>query len=163
MTEVLNDQNEQRNPRPIGRFLLGLEGYTSEHDPFEYAKNFVSQSGNFHKYRNKFLKIKEQHELDIDGRAVELEFSVSRNAYIWKVIMAAEQFSTESIGTAYVPHGVDKYELRCAQPKSRAEYRESNVQGIVIRRREFADDERLAMLQGLVERLLEGPVTEPDQ
>ena len=163
MPEVLNEQNEERDPRPIGRFLLGLEDYASEHSPFEYAKEFVSRAGNFQKYRNKFLKINGQHAVEVDGRAAELEFSIGRNAFIWRIVMAAERFSTEHIGKAHIPNGVQKYELHCMQPKTRAKYHEFNVQGMVIRQREFNDEEQVTMLQGLVERLLEGPVTEPDQ
>lgn len=155
MTEVLNDQNEQRDPRPIGRFLLGLEEYRGKNDPYTYAKEFAMRPGNFSRFKHTSLKVGSHDEVTVDGRNVELEFEISKYAYIWKIIVFAERHLTEHLSTGYIPHGGERYELHCALPKSHANYYERGVQGRVIRQREFDSEDELQTLQGLIERLIE--------
>ena len=152
-------QNEIRDLRPIGRFLLGLEDYKGEHDRMTYAEEFGRRPGNFQKYRHKSLKVSEaDQELFLDGRKVTLEFSIDRYAYIWKIIVAAEVRLTEHIGTNYHSHGGEQYELHCASPKSSGSYSEYGSQGKPIREREFDSEEILNKIQGIVERLVEKPL-----
>lgn len=153
MTEVLNDQNEQRNPRPIGRFLLGMEDFSGEYDPMEYARNFARNGDNFQKHKHKSTRV-DGEELVVDGRKVELEFEISRFAYIWRIIVFAEKHKTEHLATGYQPHGGETYELHCAVPNPSGTYAEYGNQRNIIRRREFDDPEHLNMLQGVVERIV---------
>lgn len=153
MTEVLHDQNEQRNPRPIGRFLLGLEDFSGQFDPIEYAATFARTGDNFQKHKHKSVKVGGD-EVAVDGRSVELEFEISRFAYIWRIIVFAEKHKAEDVSTGYQPHGGETYELHCAMPKSSGCYAEYGNQRNIIRRQEFDDSRHLNMLQGVVERIV---------
>ncbi len=163
MTEVLNNQNEERNPRPIGRFLLGLEDYKGEQDPFEYASEFASRPGNFAKFKHKSLNVGNTRDIMIDGRGMTLDFSISRYAYIWKIIIFAERHLTEHLSTNYTPHGGERYEIRCSVAKSQGSYTEYGVQGMAIKNREFDSAEQLQTLQGLIESIIDVGDTEPNQ
>lgn len=156
MTEVLNNQNEQRDSRPIGRFLLGMEEFEGLHDPVEFAATFARTDGNFHKHRHKSVRV-DGEDVFVDGRKVELEFEISRYAYIWRIIVYAEQHRTEHLSTNYSPHGGETYELRCSTPKPSGTYAEYGNQRNIIRRREFDDPQQLRMLQGVVERIVQRP------
>lgn len=153
MTEVLNTQNEQRQPRPIGRFLLGMEDFSGKNDPVEYAAEFVRSSDNFQKYKHTSVKV-DSEELSIDGRNVELEFEIGRYAYIWRIIVFAEQYKTEHLSTGYQPHGGETYELHCSTPVSSGRYAEYGNLRNIIRRRDIDTPEQLNMLQGVIERLV---------
>lgn len=156
MTEVLHEQNEQqetRNPRPIGRFLLGLEEFYGKNDPMDYARTFARTGDNFQRHKHKSVKVFGD-EVMIDGRKVELEFEISRFAYIWRIVVFAEKHLTEHLSTNYNPHGGEMYELHCAVPQSRGSYAEYGNQRNAIRRREFDSAEQLSMLQGVIERVV---------
>jgi hypothetical protein len=153
MTEVLHDQNEQRNPRPIGRFLLGMEGFEGRYDPIEFASSFARSGDRFQKHKHKSVRV-DGEEVLIDGRKVEVEFKISRYAYIWRIIVFAEKHLTEHLSTNYQPHGGETYELHCAVPKSSGTYAEYGAQRNIIRQREFNEDSQLAILQGVVERVV---------
>lgn len=156
MTEVLQDQNEQRNPRPVGRFLLGLEEYEGRHDPFEFAMQYASRPGAFLLHKHVSAKVEVAKDLTIDDRDVKLEFAIERSAYVWRIIVAAERHKTQHLADAYLPHGGELYELRCAQPNSIAVYHEYGVQGRTLRSRKFEEHPLLQKLQGVVEHLLSG-------
>lgn len=155
MTEVLSEQNEQREPRPIGRFLLGLDDYVGHEDPMEYATRFAQQPDNFRKYRHRSAAVTVMNkEVTIDGRGVTLEFEIGRFALVWTVTVAAERHRIENLATAYIPHGGELYQLHCAKPKSFGTYREYNMQRRIQAQTVFESPEALNHLQGLVETLL---------
>ena len=155
MTEFFSEQNDQRDPRPIGRFLLGFEDYEETADPFTYAVAFAHLPGHFERHKHKSVKIEDANEKVIDGRSVQLEFKVDRYSYIWKLTIAAEKRHGEDIGTGYVSHGGEQYELHSSVSKNVGYYREYNSQGGVVRERQFDSAEELTALQSLVEQLLE--------
>lgn len=155
MTEVLSEQNEQRDGRPIGRFLLGFDDYNGHHDSLTYATNFVNIPGNFQKYKHKTVVVKEaNNDLRIDGRDVVLAFSIARSALIWTVTVAAERHRIDDLSTGHIPHGGERYELHCAKPKSFGTYREYDMQRRAMRQQEFDSPVLLNRLQGVVETLL---------
>lgn len=155
MTEVLSEQNEQRNGRPIGRFLLGLDDFVGQNDPLEYASRFSHLPGNFQKYRHKRVKVPgASRDILIDGREVTLEFSIARTALIWTVNIAAERHTVEHIGMNYQPHGGEIYELHCSKPKSHGRYVEYGLQRRPLRQNEFDNPTTLNVIQGLVEQLI---------
>ena len=156
MTEVLPTQNDQqRNPRPIGRFLLGFEQYAETKDPFAYAAEFAHLPGNFEKYKHTSLKIESAGDEAIDDRGVQLEFMIDRYSYVWKIIVAAERHKTEDIGRNYVTHGGEQYELHCSVSKNIGYYREYTSQGMIMRERQIESGDELQTLQGLIEQLVD--------
>lgn len=155
MTEVLSEQNEQRDGRPIGRFLLGLDGFAGRTDPLEYASKFSQLPDNFRKYRHKRATVTgTSKDILIDGREVTLEFTIARTALIWTVNVAAERHMVEDIAANYQPHGGETYELYCAKPRSRGRYTEYGLQRRALRQHEFDEPDILSKLQGLVERIV---------
>ncbi|MDQ5982826.1 MAG: hypothetical protein QG549_824 [Patescibacteria group bacterium] len=155
MTEVLSEQYEQRDGRPIGRFLLGLDGFAGQNDPLEYASRFSQLPDNFRKYRHKRVKVPGTNkDILIDGREVTLEFSIARTALIWTVNVAAEQHTIEDIAVNYQPHGGEIYELHCAAPQSNGRYIEYGLQRRALRQHEFYQPETLMILQGVVEQII---------
>lgn len=155
MTEVLSEQNEQREPRPIGRFLLGLDDFVGREDPLEYATRFSQQPDNFRMYRHRSVNVPlANKELTIDGRGVTLEFAIGRSALVWTVTIAAERHRIEDFATAYIPHGGEQYQLHCANPKSFGTYREYGMQRRIQTQKSFETPAALNHLQGLVETLL---------
>lgn len=154
MTEVLKHQNEQRDARPIGRFLLGMEDFSGKYNPMEYAEKFARSDGNFQKHKHKSVRVNDE-DVMVDGRKVELEFEISEFAYIWRIIVFAERYRTEHLSTNYQPHGGEVYELHCAIPKSSGSYEEYGSQRNIIRRREFDNSDQLNMLQGIIERVIQ--------
>lgn len=158
MTEVLSEQNEQRDGRPIGRFLLGFDDYVGQYDPLEYATRFSHLQGNFRKYKHKRVNVHEaSKDVVIDGRQVTLEFSIARTALIWTVNVAAQRHTIDDIATNYQPHGGETYELHCANPKSHGRYVEYGLQRVPLRQHEFDTPDVLNRLQGLVENLIVAP------
>lgn len=156
MTEVLSEQNEQRDGRPIGRFLLGFDGFAGQNDPLEYASRFSQLPDNFRKYRHKRATVTgTSKDILIDGREVTLEFTIARTALIWTVNVAAERHTIEDIATNYQPHGGEIYELHCATPQTHGRYIEYGLQRRALRQHEFDSVETLLILQGVVERLVE--------
>lgn len=156
MTEVLSEQNEQRDPRPIGRFLLGLDGYSGRHDPLTYASQFAHLPGNFQKHKHRSAKVEDiNKDIVIDERQVTLEFSIARSALIWTVTVSAERHRMGDIATGYIPHGGEQYELHCAKPKSFGIYRQFDMQRRIMKQHEFDAPDVLNRLQGLVENLLD--------
>lgn len=153
MTEILREQNEQPDPRPIGRFLLGMQDYHGQHDPFSFAAEFAAQPGNFRKYKHKSSTVQMDEPIKIDGRQVTLEFKIDHMAYIWKIIVAAEQRRTDNIHTNYLTHGGERYELHCSIPKSHGKYQEYGAQGTALRQMDFDSEPLLRKLQGIVERI----------
>lgn len=156
MTEVLSEQNEQRDPRPIGRFLLGIETYSGQYDPLTFATEFAHIPGNFQKYKHKTAKVGNMNrDIIIDGREVSLEFSIARSALIWTVSIAAEKHRIEDLSTGYIPHGGEQYELHCAKPNSHGIYREYDMQRRTLKQFRYDDMEVLLCIQGLVENLVD--------
>lgn len=154
MTEFLREQNEHRDPRPIGRFLLGMHDYAGVHDPFAFAAEFAMQPGNFRKYKHKSANVQMDEPIQIDGRNVTLEFKIDHMAYIWKIIVAAEQRRAADITTNYLSHGGERYELHCSIPKSHGHYQEFGAQGIALRQMDFDSEFLLQKLQGVVEFII---------
>lgn len=156
MTEVLSEQNEQRDGRPIGRFLLGFDDYNGRHDSLTYATDFVNMPGNFQKYKHKRVVVKEANrDIHIDGRDVELAFAIARSALIWTLTVAAERHRVDDLSTGYIPHGGEQYELHCAKPQSFGMYHEYNMQRRIMRQQHFDSPDVLSCLQGVVETLLD--------
>lgn len=156
MTEVLSEQNEQRDPRPIGRFLLGFDNFAGKNDPMDFASDFARQPGNFQKYKHRSLAVPGvDTEFLIDGRKVTLEFSIARSALIWTVSIAAEKHRIEDLSTGHIPHGGEQYELHCAKPNSHGMYREYDMQRSTRKQFRYDDTEVLLCIQGLVENLID--------
>jgi hypothetical protein len=147
-------QHENRDLRPIGRFLLGLESKAETDDLFLYAREFARRPGNFEKHKHKMRKIETSNAALIDDRGVQLEFMIDKFSYVWKITVAGEPHKIEDLRTSYNPHGGEQYELHCSVSKNIGYYREYGTQGNVIRQREFEDSEQLQILQGFVEHLL---------
>lgn len=154
MTEIISEQKDQRDPRPIGRFLLGFEISTETRDPFTYARDYSRLPGNFEKHKHKSIKIEDTNELTLDGRNVELEFMIDRFGYVWKITIAAEARTSAQLATNYMTHGGEQYELHCSVLKNAGHYREYNSQGGIVRTRQLDSTEELGALQDIVERLL---------
>lgn len=156
MREAYQPDNSTPIERPIGRFLLGMEEFEGLNDPVEFAATFARTDGNFQKHRHKSVRVNGE-DVHVDGRKVELEFEISRYAYIWRIIVFAEQHRTEHLSTNYSPHGGETYELHCSTPKPSGTYAEYGNQRNIIRRREFESPEQIRMLQGVVERVVGRP------
>lgn len=154
MREILQP-HDNSDERPIGRFLIGLEQYSGQHDPYEFAREFAGNSDNFQRYKHNSREVPDIKYLEVDGRRVFLEFCVERYAYVWRIAVAAERLDhAEAIRKNQHPHGGERYELHCATPASRGKYYERGSQGSVIREKEFETKAELNKLQGLVEALL---------
>lgn len=157
MTEVLHDKNDQQNERkarPIGRFLLGMEEFVGKNDPMEFATQYARTGDNFQKHKHKSVRV-DGAEVLIDGRRVEVEFEISKFAYIWKIIVFAEQHRAEHLSTNYHPHGGEMYELHCAVPENSGKYAEYGIHRHIIRQREFDSMDQISILQGVIERVIQ--------
>ena len=135
MSEMQPSQNNVENVRPIGRFLLQLDGFPSQHGVFVYASKFAAD---YRDILNSSWYASRVSVEEINGRRVELEFAAdyTNDEYAWHVVAGDEQ-----------------YEIHTNGNETYGTYYEFTPQRSVLRRRSITTPEDLEVLQGIVEHM----------
>jgi hypothetical protein len=154
MTEVLSKQNEQRDARPIGRFLLPRaenKGHNQDdaYNTYNYAEIFAEQYKDILRKGASYLICASQTPDGIltvpintppYGEALWLEFDQSHapdGQFIWRLTKGNEQY----------------YLSGFKDGSRQAVMNEMNNQGAVLRRIEITDDYEIDTIQDIIEAI----------